>query len=318
MSFSSASASSGLNTNTRARESSGALSSNDGFSVVAPTRTMVPSSITGKNESCCARLKRWISSTNRSVPCPSSRRRCASSNTLFRSAMPVKIAEICSKCRSVACANSRATVVLPLPGGPQNTRLPSERASSMRVSAPSRPSRWFCPTTSLSFCGRSLSASGRGASLSRPAAAGDALVVYCDDYVAALEGEIASIGPVVHVDDDHALVGTPDLQLVSERGRQVGNPGAGKRRTRANRDLVARCRRCRLQRDLQGHFAAGAQHGERCRAADWFGGKAVVEGVDVVDRLRVDRGDDIAGLQSTAFRRTAFGDAGDQRADWTL
>ena len=41
----------------------------------------------------------------------------------------------------------------------------------MRVSAPSGPSRWSWPTTSASFCGRSLSASGRGASLSRPAAA---------------------------------------------------------------------------------------------------------------------------------------------------
>src|SRR3974390_848948 len=150
------------------------------------------------------------------------------------------------------------------------------------------------------------------------AGAGDALVVYCNDYVAALEAEVAGIGPVVHVDDDHALVGTLDLQLVSERGRQVGNPGAGKRRTRANGDLVARCRRCRLQCDLQGHFAAGAQHGECCRAADRFGGKAVVEGVDVVDRLRVDRGDDIAGLQSAAFRRTASGAARDQRAGWTL
>ena len=81
------------------------------------------------------------------------------------------MAEICSKCRSVACASSRATVVLPVPGGPQNTRLPSERVDSMRVSAPSGPSRWSCPTTSSSFCGRRRSASGRGASLSRPAAA---------------------------------------------------------------------------------------------------------------------------------------------------
>jgi hypothetical protein len=116
-------------------------------------------------------LKRWISSTNSSVPCPSSRRRRASSNPFFKSATPVKIAEICSKCRSVSCASSRATVVLPVPGGPQNTSEPSERVASMRVSAPSVPSRWSWPTTSSSFCGRSLSASGRGASLSRPAAA---------------------------------------------------------------------------------------------------------------------------------------------------
>ena len=109
--------------------------------MVAPTSTMVPSSITGRKESCCARLKRWISSTNSSVPCPVSRRARAASNTFLRSATPEKIAEICSKCRSVACASSRATVVLPVPGGPQNTSEPSERVSSMRVSAPSGPSR---------------------------------------------------------------------------------------------------------------------------------------------------------------------------------
>src|SRR6516164_4525011 len=212
-------------------------------------------------------------------------------------------------------------------------QLIGERAGCVLVEARGREQRGSCfsarshPDSPVEHNGDLLAAAADGNMPSttrrtghalKLAGAGDALVVYRDDYVAALEAEIASIGPVVHVDDDHPLVGTPDLQLVSERGRQVGNPGAGKRRTRANRDLVARCRRCRLQRDLQGHFAAGAQHGERCRTADWFGGKAVVEGVYVVDRLRVDRGDDIAGLQSTAFRRTAFGDAGDQRADWTL
>ena len=87
-----------LKTSTRARDSSGAFSSKDGFSVVAPTSTMVPSSITGRKLSCWARLKRWISSTNSSVPCPISRRARASSKTFFSSATPEKIAEICSNC----------------------------------------------------------------------------------------------------------------------------------------------------------------------------------------------------------------------------
>ena len=56
-SFSSAAASSGLNTNPRAGEQR-RNQLNDGFSVVAPTNMTVPSSITGRNESCCARLKR--------------------------------------------------------------------------------------------------------------------------------------------------------------------------------------------------------------------------------------------------------------------
>ena len=41
-----------------ARESSAAFSSNDGFSVVAPMSVIVPSSMTGRNESCWPRLKR--------------------------------------------------------------------------------------------------------------------------------------------------------------------------------------------------------------------------------------------------------------------
>ncbi len=72
---SSASASSARKVSTRARDSSAALSSKDGFSVVAPISVTVPSSITGRKLSCWARLKRWISSTNSSVPCPVRRRR---------------------------------------------------------------------------------------------------------------------------------------------------------------------------------------------------------------------------------------------------
>jgi hypothetical protein len=55
---------------TRARDSSAALSSKEGFSVVAPTSVIVPSSMTGRKASCWARLKRWISSTKSSVPLP--------------------------------------------------------------------------------------------------------------------------------------------------------------------------------------------------------------------------------------------------------
>ena len=43
--------------------------------MVAPTRMTVPSSTTGRKRSCWLRLKRWISSTNSSVPCPVLRRR---------------------------------------------------------------------------------------------------------------------------------------------------------------------------------------------------------------------------------------------------
>ena len=149
-------------TSTRARDSSAALSSKDGFSVVAPTRMTVPSSMTGRKESCWARLKRWISSTKSSVWRPLARRSRAISNTFFRSATPEKIAEICSKASPVSPASSRATVVLPVPGGPQKIIEPSEPERIMRVSAPSSPVRCSWPTTSRERrAGRSRSASGR-------------------------------------------------------------------------------------------------------------------------------------------------------------
>ena len=63
-------ASSGCSTNTFERDSSAAFTSNDGFSVVAPMSTMSPASTRGRKASCCALLKRWISSTKTIVRRP--------------------------------------------------------------------------------------------------------------------------------------------------------------------------------------------------------------------------------------------------------
>ena len=76
--------------------------------MVAPTSTTVPSSTYGRNPSCCARLKRWISSTNSSVPCPAVRRCRARSKTLRRSATPEKTAPGWS-CRSRAVPRGPGT-----------------------------------------------------------------------------------------------------------------------------------------------------------------------------------------------------------------
>ncbi len=149
-------------TSTCARLSSAAFSSKDGFSVVAPTRRIVPSSICGRNPSCCALLKRWISSTKRSVPCPLPRRCRASSKTRRNSGTPVKIALICTKCRSVSAASSRAMVVLPTPGGPHRMSEPRLPEASITPSGASGPSTLSCPITSERLRGRSRSASGRG------------------------------------------------------------------------------------------------------------------------------------------------------------
>ncbi len=162
------------NSSTRARDRSAAFNSKEGFSVVAPISVTVPSSITGRKASSWARLKRWISSTKSRVACPCARRLRAASNTLRRSGTPEKIAEICSKCRSVAEARSRATVVLPVPGGPQKISEPRLRPRSRRVSAPPSPVRCSWPTTSSRVRGRSLSASGRLTPLSGAGSGGGA------------------------------------------------------------------------------------------------------------------------------------------------
>src|SRR3546814_5013771 len=58
-------------------------------------------------------------------------------------------------------------VVLPQPGGPQRMSEASRPEPTMRPTGPSGASRWSCPTTSSSACGRRRSASGRGAWLSK-------------------------------------------------------------------------------------------------------------------------------------------------------
>ena len=57
----------GRRVRTRVRESSAETTSNDGFSVVAPTKVTVPFSTCGRMASCWALLKRCTSSTKRTV-----------------------------------------------------------------------------------------------------------------------------------------------------------------------------------------------------------------------------------------------------------
>lgn len=69
------------------------------------------------------------------------------------SATPEKIAEICSKASPASPERSLATVVLPVPGGPQKIIEPSEPDAIMRDSTPSSPVRCSCPATSLATAG---------------------------------------------------------------------------------------------------------------------------------------------------------------------
>ena len=61
---------SACNTKTLHRDKRAPLISKDGFSVVAPIRIILPFSTKGKKASCCALLKRCISSTNKIVLSP--------------------------------------------------------------------------------------------------------------------------------------------------------------------------------------------------------------------------------------------------------
>ena len=134
---------SACNTNTLQRDRSAPFTSNEGFSVVAPISIMLPFSTYGKKASCCALLKRWISSTNRMVFSPKRLPFSACSMTCFISFIPLVTAEKSIKLAFVRFAMMRASVVLPTPGGPQNIIEPVLSPSiSLRSTLPS-PKRCF-------------------------------------------------------------------------------------------------------------------------------------------------------------------------------
>ena len=147
-------------TKTRQRESKALLISKEGFSVVAPMRTMLPFSTNGRNASCCALLKRWISSTKTTMRSPYIRRRSASCITVRISLIPLVTAENVMNSAFVRAAMICASVVLPTPGGPQKIIEVIRSLSMRRRSIFPCPKRCSCPTKSSSVRGRTRSASG--------------------------------------------------------------------------------------------------------------------------------------------------------------
>src|SRR5437870_9516661 len=137
------------------------MTSKDGFSVVAPMNVSKPRSTKGRKASCCALLKRCTSSTKRIVcrpDCASAASACATASRI--SLTPASTAEMERKSALNASAINRASVVLPVPGGPQRIiecGLPEAKATASALPGPSR-CRW--PMTSASVFGRSRSASG--------------------------------------------------------------------------------------------------------------------------------------------------------------
>jgi hypothetical protein len=118
------------------------LTSKYGFSVVAPTSAMSPSSTAGKSASCCALLKRWISSRKKTVPSPLERMRCsARSSTSRTSCLPALTADASSNAAREFRASNRASVVLPVPGGPYRTIECGRPCSIADLSADPSPRR---------------------------------------------------------------------------------------------------------------------------------------------------------------------------------
>src|SRR4051812_11819074 len=158
---------------TCARERSAEFTSKYGFSVVAPINVTSPSSTPGSSASCCALLKRWISSRKRIVRRPvvpsRSRARASTSRTSFTVA---ETADSSSNAAPVEAATIRASVVFPLPGGPYRIEEWTRSSSIARRNAEPSPSTCAWPTNSPSVAGRSRCASG-ATSLARRSAASE-------------------------------------------------------------------------------------------------------------------------------------------------
>ena len=160
-----------FSTNTLQRDRRAELTSNDGFSVVAPMRIIEPCSTYGRNASCCALLKRWISSTKRTVRIPSRLPDSALAIISLISLMPLVTAEKFTNSAFVRFAITFARVVFPTPGGPQRIIEGIwSRSIIWRRIFPS-PTRCSCPMKPERSRGRIRAASGSGAaSASSPAA----------------------------------------------------------------------------------------------------------------------------------------------------
>src|SRR5271170_1784687 len=155
------SACSASSTYTAARESNALLTSNDGFSVVAPMKVSKPRSTKGRNASCCALLKRCTSSTNRIVWRPDCASVASARATASRMSLtPASTAERAMKSALNAAAINRARVVLPEPGGPQRIIECSLPDANATASGLPTASRWRFPTTASIVVGRNRSASG--------------------------------------------------------------------------------------------------------------------------------------------------------------
>ena len=109
----------GCNSKICERETSGELMKKKGLWVVAPMSRTIPASTSGNNTSCCALLKRWISSMNRMVDWPLFAKRLAAPESTRRisatfDSTPLNRSNLFFVWRAMIWASD----VLPVPGGP--------------------------------------------------------------------------------------------------------------------------------------------------------------------------------------------------------
>ena len=152
-------------TKTLQRDSRAEFSSNEGFSVVAPMRVMLPFSMYGRNSSCWVLLKRWISSTKSTVLPPREALASASDMILLISGTPSLTADIDTNSAPVERAIIPAKVVFPVPGGPQRIIEGTLSASMACLRNFPFPRRASCPTYPSRVFGRILLARGSGSSV---------------------------------------------------------------------------------------------------------------------------------------------------------
>lgn len=146
--------------NVRHRDNKAAWTLKEGFSVVAPTRVMVPASTGFKKTSCCDFENRCISSQNIIVLRPVRDNSLAASwNSFLHSAVPQLVALISMKRLPTIFAIHRAIVVLPVPEPPHNMMDGIEFDSIKARNTPVGPTRSW-PATSSRVVGRIRSARG--------------------------------------------------------------------------------------------------------------------------------------------------------------
>ena len=167
-SFSSASASSGLNTSTRARESSARVEL-EGRVLGRGADQRDGAVLHDRQEGVLLRAVEAMDLVDEQQrPLPRLAPRARRSKTFLRSATPEKIAEICSKCRSVSSREQ------PRHRGLAGARRPPEDERAERAGLQHAGERavgaeqMVLPDDIGEPCGRSRSASGRGASRQVP------------------------------------------------------------------------------------------------------------------------------------------------------